>query len=150
MNRLILGELLEVVPPASWALEKRAADWIVVHEGELEVLRTEPACVGRSLWIGLVPMSEGATQEEAIESVMRPRLGYGHAQVLTGGVAGREAAVLGWTDGVTDIVSFFARASTGDLIEFQAAVGEPPGSSLGTAIALADWLLAGVRWKPFH
>lgn len=78
---------------------------------------------------------------------MRRRVAPGETEQLSGNIDSREATVLGWTDGVADIISYFVTAPTGELLEFQFAAFSLPAPEHGAAADVASVLLPSLEWR---
>lgn len=115
MTRRDLTALLDVEPPAGWTRRDIHSGITIIPEEEVDDVVHTKMTPSRALWIGSVATEGHATDAQAIDAIMRRRVPQGIPEELSGQVDGRRALALGWTDGVSYIVSMFVYAPTGEL-----------------------------------
>ena len=87
-----------------------------------------------------VDCKDGQEPDEAVEDLMRSRFATGTPDPFQAELAGRPACAYDWTDGVRDILTYFAIAPRGELVEVSIMRAWVSGQDVVPLQQLADEL----------
>jgi len=134
--------------PASWRGMDHPAGVVFASEDEWQVAEGRPEALRTSIFFGLLSVPEGMSVAHYVDRKMVRHVPVGMPEEFAWEVDGRSARAFEWTDGVTNILSFYFGLAP--RLIFLIEVAEPfrEDGGCGDLHALAKDILARLHWAP--
>lgn len=141
-----LDGVLEISLPDDWQPVAIQSGTVLVRTQDLEAAGSVEQVGALSLFVGRLANGTERSASQQIEQLMARRVPQGNPERFRDDMSGVLLQGFEWTDGISDVLSFFARITDGTVVELQTSRAGWPHTSPASLLEASAPLLRGIRW----